>query len=302
MIAGIIGNTNKLKGSEFIAELVGCLHEAGIEPILSDSLEPIVKACKCTGDIPLAFADLSTLGKQCDCIISAGGDGTLLASAITAWEYDKPIVGVNLGKLGFLAEIGSTEIRSFIKDLREKNYSIDQRTVLEGSIEGADCVQAPMHAFNDIVIDKGGWPKMIELKLSINDMYVNTFTSDGLIIATPAGSTGYSLSVGGPVVAPGAKVITLCPISAHSLTIRPLVINNTDSIKVEIHSQHTVVHINCDGQTVHEFRPPVTLHVRKCEKSLKLLRTTSFNYYDILRNKLFWGVDIRTMQKMNGGI
>jgi NAD+ kinase len=300
MIAGIIGNTNKLKGTEFIFELVNCLHEAGIQSILSDSLIPTVHSCANAPNIPLAFENLATLGSCCDFIISAGGDGTLLASAVTAYEYDKPIVGVNLGKLGFLAEIGSREIKDFIANLKENKYTVDERTVLEGLIENHRHSGPPMLAFNDIVIDKGGWPKMIEQKLFINDMYVNTFTSDGLIIATPAGSTGYSLSVGGPIVAPGAKVITLSPISAHSLTIRPLVINNDDSIKVEIHSPHNVVQINCDGQHVHEFHPPVVLRVQKRQKSLKLLRTNSFNYYEILRNKLFWGADIRTMNHLNG--
>jgi NAD+ kinase len=302
MIAGIIGNTNKLKGSDFIFKLVNCLRAADIQCILSDSLVPTVHSCANAPDIPLSFESLPVLGKNCDFILSAGGDGTLLASAVTAYEFDKPIVGVNLGKLGFLAEIGSEEIGSFIADLKENKYTVEERTVLEGQVENHEVSGPPMLAFNDIVIDKGGWPKMIEQKLFINDMYVNTFTSDGLIIATPAGSTGYSLSVGGPVVAPGAKVITLCPISAHSLTIRPLVINYTDCIKVAIESPHKVVQINCDGQHVYEFPPSIVLRVKRREKSLKLLRTNSFNYYEILRNKLFWGVDIRTMNLMNGGL
>ncbi len=293
MIAGIIGNTHKLKGSEFIFELVSCLRDVEIESILSDSLLPIVHSSAETVKQPYAFESLEQLGKNCDFIISAGGDGTLLASAVTALEFNKPIVGVNLGKLGFLAEVGLEDIRSFISDLKQGRYVIDERMVLEGRVEGDDKI--PMLAFNDIVIDKGGWPKMIDLTMFVNDEYVTKFSSDGLIMATPAGSTGYSLSVGGPVVTPNAKVITLSPISAHSLTIRPLVVDSNDKIKIEIVSQHEKVLINCDGQHVRELQPPITLHVEKNIKSLKLLRTDSFNYFEILRNKLFWGVDYRNM-------
>ncbi len=291
MVAGIIGNTNKLKGSQFIIDLVSCLKNAGIESILSDSLIPIVSDYQAKSQCEFSFGNTELLGKSCDFIISAGGDGTLLASALTAFEHNKPIVGVNLGKLGFLAEVGTDQIPNFIAELQSESYSFEERIVLEGKIAGEP--EYSLLAFNDIVIDKGGWPKMIEIKLSVGKDYVNSFSSDGLIIATPAGSTGYSLSVGGPIVTPDADVITLSPISAHSLSMRPLVINSRKTIKVEVASPHNKLLINCDGQRVHEFTPPVTLIVTKNPKPLKLLRSDSFNYFEILRGKLYWGMDFR---------
>ncbi len=293
MIAGIIGNTNKLKGSQFIFDLVSCLNDAEIESILSDSLIPVLSDYQFKSPYHYSFGNLEQIGKNCDFIISAGGDGTLLASAITAFEHNKPIVGVNLGKLGFLAEVRTDQISNFIAELQSASYVIEERVVLEGKIEGEPNLS--LLAFNDIVIDKGGWPKMIEIKLSVGKAYVNSFSSDGLIIATPAGSTGYSLSVGGPIVTPDADVITLSPISAHSLSMRPLVINSHKIIQVEVTSPHNKLHINCDGQRVHEFTPPVTMTVTKNPKPLKLLRSDSFDYFDILRNKLYWGMDFRTI-------
>ncbi len=136
--------------------------------------------------------------------------------------YNKPVLGLNLGKLGFLVETDVAQMDSVIDLIKKKNYTIEERMVLSGY-----CIAhqtGELIAVNDLVIEKGGWPKMIELTAWVDDEYVTTFSADGLIIATPTGSTGYSLSTGGPIVAPTAKAITLSPISPHSLTVRPIVL------------------------------------------------------------------------------
>jgi len=162
---------------------------------------------------------------------------------------------------------------------------------LVGKCSTNDCDD--FFAVNDLVIDKGAWPKMIELTISVEDEYVTTFSADGLIVATPTGSTGYSLSVGGPIVSPKAEVIALSPISPHSLTMRPLVLPSNEKIFITANSMHTKVQVNCDGQRVMEFPPPLEIVISKSEKPLKLVHMDSANYFKILRSKLLWGLDVR---------
>jgi NAD+ kinase len=148
-------------------------------------------------------------------------------------------------------------------------------------------------AINDFVIEKGGWAKMIELSAWVEDEYVTTFSADGLIIATPTGSTGYSLSTGGPIVTPTANVITLSPISPHSLTVRPLVLSVEQTIKIRADSPHHDVQVSCDGQRVYNFPPPIEIKIRKSEQPLKMIKTSLTTYFETLRNKLLWGIDMR---------
>ena len=134
---------------------------------------------------------------------------------------------------------------------------------------------------------------MIDITISVDDEYVTTFAADGLIVATPTGSTGYSISTGGPIVSPRADVITLSPISPHSLTVRPLVLSGNQEITIKANSLHKELHVNCDGQRVFSFPPPLEIRIKKCERPLKLVHTSLSNYYETLRNKLLWGIDLR---------
>ncbi len=175
--------------------------------------------------------------------------------------------------------------------MKEGKYEIQNRMIIEG-----DCntfSNEKLYAINDLVIDKGGWPKMIELTAWVDGEYVSTFLADGVIIATPIGSTGYSLSTGGPVVSPSARAITICPISPHSLTMRPLVLSSTQEIVIKVDSPHEEVRISCDGQRVYHSPPPVEVKIKKSERPLKLVHTSLTTYFETLRNKLLWGIDVR---------
>jgi NAD+ kinase len=149
-------------------------------------------------------------------------------------------------------------------------------------------------AINDIVIDKGRWPKMIELTIKVDEDYVSTFAADGIIIASPTGSTGYSLSTGGPIISPKTRAIVLSPISPHTLTMRPLVLSDDQRIRISFRSAHSTVQVNCDGQRVYYYEPPATIEIYKSSLPVKLIHTKSTNYFEILRRKLYWGLDIRT--------
>ena len=297
MKIGLIPNTSKADILDVVTTLIQKFRAAEIDYILSDSLNQLKKRFNKT-IISSVFLEHKELSENCDILISIGGDGTMLNTAYEARESDVPMLGLNFGKLGFLAEFDMNSMDKFIEDIRTGNYEIEERMALEGKTNHND--KTELFAINDIVIDKGGWPKMIQMTVKVDDEYVTTFSADGIIIATPTGSTGYSLSTGGPIVNPKSDVITLSPISPHSLTMRPLVLSSKQKISIEVESHHTSVQVNCDGQRVYNYDPPVAVEICKKEKGVKLVHTDSTNYFEILRNKLFWGMDLRNKSHHNG--
>lgn len=290
MIFGIVGNYNKENIFDIVSSLVEKLETRDLEYYICNSLERAPKPFRNKN-----LADIKTVAEKSDVLLSIGGDGTMLSTAFTAHQYEKPVVGINIGKLGFLAEVDVQKTDLFLSNVLSGKYTIEERMVLSakcGIVEENEFV-----AFNDIVVDKGNWPKMIEITIKVDDESVATYSADGIIIATPTGSTGYSLSVGGPIVSPKSNVITLSPISPHTLTVRPLVIPNTQKISVFVESANMKVQVNCDGQRVREFKSPLELEIIKDAKPLKILHTSLASYFEILRTKLLWGLDVRKNNK-----
>jgi len=289
VIIGIVGNTLKKDIAKVILTLINTLKEKKLDYYISNSLTNIcIENTLKSGN---KFLPNDELAKASDIIISIGGDGTMLTTAYKAHLYNKPVVGVNFGKLGFLTEVDVKDIDFLVDEIINGRYTIEERIVLIG-----ECNQKKEiinYAVNDIVIEKGGWSKMIEIKIDVDDEYVTTFAADGIIIATPTGSTGYSLSCGGPIVSPKSDVITLSPISPHTLSMRPLVLDSNQKIKITANSQFKNIQINSDGQRVIEYQPPIEVNIRKSERPFKLVRLSSKSYFEILRNKLLWGLDLR---------
>ena len=290
MLIGIIANITKENVFGVVSSFIKELKRNKLEYLLTKTLLEDKDKLKIEIDEDF-LSDDKEIYEKCDLIISIGGDGTMLTTAYHALSYDKPVLGLNLGKLGFLAEVDISQMDIIIKDIKEGNYQVQKRMVLT-----ADCDNYPgekLIAINDIVIDKGGWPKMIEITAEVDGEYVSTFSADGVIIATPIGSTGYSLSTGGPVVSPSAGAITLSPISPHSLTMRPLVLSSEQEIVIKADSPHNEIQISCDGQRVYHIPPPLEIKIVKSEKPLKLIHTSVTTYFETLRNKLLWGIDVR---------
>jgi NAD+ kinase len=295
MLIGIIANISKESVLDVVSSFTSKLRKEKIDYLLTSSI------FEETGNLKLkidrdSISEDDELYKKSDIIISIGGDGTMLATAYKAHIFDKPVLGLNLGKLGFLVETDVAQMDSVIDLIKKKKYTIEERMVLSGN-----CIAhqtGELIAVNDLVIEKGGWPKMIELTAWVDDEYVTTFSADGLIIATPTGSTGYSLSTGGPIVAPTAKAITLSPISPHSLTVRPIVLSSEQVIKLKASSPYKDVQVSCDGQRVYNFPPPLEIVIKKSDRSLKMIKTSLTTYFGTLRNKLLWGIDVR-VNKMN---
>ncbi len=290
MKVGIIPNISKENVGEVVEKIILSLNKLEIDYCISDSFIDHYIPLKEKFSDPQFLPNME-LFAQSDIIFSIGGDGTMLNTAYEARNFDKPLLGINIGKLGFLAEFDLNNIDSLFRELKDGEYVIEERMALEAVCCNGD--NRKLFAVNDLVFDKGPWPKMINLTLKIDDQYVSTFSADGIIIATPTGSTGYSLSTGGPIVSPKAKAITISPISPHTLTMRPLVLSSEQKIRVTVDSPHTKVQLNCDGQRVHYYEPPVTLEVYKSDNPIKLIHTKSTNYFEILRKKLYWGLDIR---------
>ena len=290
MIIGILPNTTKSEIADICRSFVKKLSENGFDFLISDSLADLDNNLVEEWGIE-KFLNNHELCAQSDLVISLGGDGTMLNSAYYAHKSGTPLVGVNLGKLGFLAELDIHHMDKLIEAIKKNDYEIEERMVLEAKCEREPDEQ--LIAFNDFVIDKGRWPKMIELTIKVDEEYVSTFSADGLIVATPTGSTGYSLSTGGPIVSPKSHVVTLSPISPHTLTMRPLVLSSDQKITILADSPHTSIQINCDGQRVYNFKPPVNFTIKKSKTPIQLVHTKDKGYYEILRNKLFWGLDVR---------
>jgi NAD+ kinase len=294
MIVGIAANITKENVFNVISLLTNKLSENRIDYLLSDALISYSHLFK--NHIPKnRFKKDRSLYKNSDLLISIGGDGTMLDTAYKARLYDKPVVGVNLGKLGFLAEVNTDQLDLLIDEIKNKSFVIEERMVIEGRCLGHDLEK--LYAINDIVIDKAGWPKMIELNIDVNGEYLTSLVADGIITATPTGSTGYSLSAGGPVVSPGANVITISPISPHTLTMRPFILPGSDKVLIRAESLHKEILVNCDGQRVFAFTPPLEIEISRSNHPLKLVHTALTSYFKILRKKLLWGIDTRKLNQ-----
>jgi len=218
--------------------------------------------------------------KECDFVIAAGGDGTFLWAGSIIYDFDIPLLGINLGGLGFLTDIRKEEIKSVFKDLKSKNYTIQERFFLKANCRGEESV-----ALNDVVFSSTDI-RVIDLDIYINDSFVTQLSGDGLIIATPTGSTAYSLSSGGPILKPDTEAIVITPISPHALTFRPLVVDEESRILIKTKEKCRFV---CDGQRLVTLNSGEEVSITKNSNTLKVVKFEDWDYFDILRKKLNWG-------------
>lgn len=224
------------------------------------------------------------LGEVVDCIVSLGGDGTLLRSARIVSSYDVPILGINLGVLGFLTETEIPETYDALGQLIRGEFQLEDRMMLEGSIKH-NHTAATFFGLNDIVV-KGPLARLIILDVFVNEQYVTTYNGDGVIISSPTGSTAYSLSAGGPIVHPGLEAIIITPICPHTLHARPLVIPPEKTVRLRIAKAHTDSMMTIDGQLVYQVEKDDEISIVKASKYTRLVRLKEPNFFDILQEKL----------------
>jgi len=224
-----------------------------------------------------------------DFLVSLGGDGTLLSLVRRSYHYRKPVVGINAGNLGFLADITIDDVDNFLEQLLSGEYRIDDRMMIEGYLIKKDSKEKKeFFALNDVVITSPQPSKMVKVNASIDGERFNSYRGDGLIISTPTGSTAYNLAAGGPVVYPLTKAFILTPISAHSLTNqRPLVVPTDFDIELDTEEYEAIAMI--DGQVRYDIEEGDILYIRGARRNAKLLHRKERNYFSILREKLHWG-------------
>lgn len=232
--------------------------------------------------------DFDEMCEASDFLVSLGGDGTLLSLVRKSYGYHKPVLGINAGTLGFLADVRIEEVDTFLDNLLIDNYRIDDRMMIDGYIQTADG-RKKFHAFNDVVITRPSISHMVKIDASIDGDWFNTYRGDGLIIATPTGATAYNLAAGGPVMYPLTKAFIMTPIAAHSLTQRPLVLPS--NFTIDLSSPKDKVIVMVDGQDDYEMQGGEVLVINGAQIGAKLLHKKERNYFSVLREKLSWGDD-----------
>ena len=272
--AGIILRPSSPELKDIYLKIKELFEKADIEILLEDNSANMIS---------LKGIALDELCSKVDFLISVGGDGTLLSVVRKSYKYDKPVLGINLGTLGFLTDISMEQLPSFIKDLKNNIYKIDNRMMVEGSINLNKFV-----AFNDIVISRKSISSMIKISAKIDGKHFNSYDGDGVIVSTPTGSTAYNLSVGGPIVHPLTDAFIVTPVAPHSLTQRPLVMPAEFEIEFKIIDNQGAVVI-VDGQDIYEVEQNQSIKVKIASKKAKMIHRIQRNYFEVLNEKLRWG-------------
>ena len=233
--------------------------------------------------------NLEALCQKSDLIIVVGGDGTLLGTARIAVNYNTPVLGINMGRLGFLVDISPEAMCGSLDKVLDGQYETDDRLLLELKLQNSDSSSV---AFNDVVVHKWNTARLIEFETFINGQFVDRQRSDGLIVATPTGSTAYALSGGGPLLYPGLDAISLVPICPHTLSNRPIVVPADSSIEIRVcgHTPVDELRISCDGQETRALNPGTDrFFIQKHQKKVRLIHPPDHDHFNILRKKLGWG-------------
>lgn len=228
-----------------------------------------------------------------DYVISLGGDGTFLKAAGRVGAKQIPIIGVNMGRLGFLANVTPDEIRATLDEVFEGRPEMEERAVIQLEADGGPLEGCP-YALNDIAILKRDNAAMISIRASVNGEYLVTYLADGLVISTPTGSTAYSLSIGGPIIVPQSGILSVTPVAPHSLNIRPIVISDDSEIRLEVESRSHNFLAAVDGRS-EKLREGVTLTIRKAPHKVRIVKRSGQRFFSTLREKLMWGADARRL-------
>jgi NAD+ kinase len=287
---GVYGKSIPNQNFKFINSLLDCIRK---------EINPNIFLHKNLADIPglykasdVLFDGEDLINSKVDLLISFGGDGTLLDTVTMIKNSNIPILGINAGRLGFLANITQEDIVSAVKVIKEKKYRIDERSLVEvenhKDLNGLHC----NFALNEITVHKKDSSSMLKIHTYVDDEFLNTYWSDGLIIATPTGSTAYSLSCGGPILSPGSDNLIINPISPHNLNLRPMVVSDNVKIKLATESREGQFLLTMDSRSVTvENNLPIIL--QKSSFTIKLIELPDQNFFRTIRNKLFWGKDSR---------
>ncbi len=293
MKIGIYGQFYHDNSETYIQHILDALQKKDVEVVIEENFLDIVNMHQ---DITKNYSNLSTfksLDNSYDLFFSIGGDGTILKAVTFVQDLGIPIVGINTGRLGFLATIQKEKIAESINLILEGKFSISKRSLLTITTEPYNREINPLNfALNEVAVNRKNTTSMIKVETMIDDKYLTSYWSDGLIVSTPTGSTGYSLSCGGPVIDPSAKNIVLTPIAPHNLSARPLVIPDSSTITLNVSGREKNYLVSMDSR-IATVQNDTTIHIKKAPFTIKLLQLPQDSFINTLRQKLLWGEDKR---------
>jgi NAD+ kinase len=276
-------------GHQILADLIQWLSKKDCQVIMDKDTASIAGQ-----DSSDQWADIPA---RADLLIVLGGDGTILNVARSAHTFNVPILGVNLGTLGFLAEVTMSDLYEVLDNVLNGRYECENRMLLNACIWRDKKKVGDYHVLNDVVINKGALARIVNLAVRVNSQYMTSYRADGLIVSTPTGSTAYSLSAGGPIIHPSMDALVLSPICPFTLTNRSIVIPDQSLIQVELATESEEVQVTFDGQEGCDMFKGDVLEVKKAQTSVQLIQAPGKNYYQILRNKLHWGSSVTNVKR-----
>ena len=242
----------------------------------------------------IVFNNFTQLDNSIDLMITIGGDGTLLRSITYVRDLEIPIMGINSGRLGFLATISQKKLNSELIKVLEGNYKLEERSLLQVEVENYSNFSDFNYALNEVSVGRENTTSMIEIKTNLDGEYLNTYWADGLIISTPTGSTGYSLSCGGPIMTPTSKTFSITPIAPHNLNARPLIISDETNIELSVEGREESHLLSLDSRII-SLKNNTIINIKKADFKIKLASFSENSFYKTLRSKLLWGEDKRNL-------
>jgi NAD+ kinase len=283
MVIAVFGNTLRPDTISEVKHIVEFLQLRGITVVLSPELRHEVFS----RNLPSVEDYVAATGETIDFAVSVGGDGTFLTTASMVGHLNIPILGINCGHLGYLAEVHTNNVDLVLDRLINNQYTIEKRCVLEVSSSKGGNIASP-YALNEIAVLKSGLSSMITVEVTLNGEFLHAYKADGLLISTPTGSTAYNLSVGGPLLDPHVNAIILSPVATHSLNIRPLVVLDDSKIDLRISSRNGSYMVSVDGRS-QVLNQDILLHIERSARTIKLIRVEGQTFMQSLKDKLNWG-------------
>ena len=277
---GVIVNTKRPRAEGILAELRRLSERYGFELHTENSAMAELLGAR---QIPI-----EAFGETVDVVLALGGDGTVLYTARALHGFNVPIMGINLGSLGFLTSVGDTEMASGLEALANETYEVAERALADFRIFKADSLVGEEHALNDLVLGWGGSSRIVTLNLSIDDESISSFMCDGMVISTPTGSTGHSLSAGGPIVHPGVAGFGINVICPHTLSSRPLVVPSSSRIKIDVVHAVKELILSIDGQDGYTVQQGDRIEIQESAHHVKFLQLPGHSYFSVLAKKLHW--------------
>lgn len=292
MKLGILANPDKYSIKDPLQQVLQWCSEHKHNVFLSSAFADSVDGISMNGIVSLKSSEEDCVTES-DFIIAIGGDGTMLHAARYVKNTNAPVLGINTGRLGFMANVQPNQISEALNDLEAGRFEIEQRAMLHAATEGGE----EFNALNEFLFTKKDTSSMVSLRADYDGTLLNRFWADGLLISTPTGSTAYNLSAGGPIVMPGTPVMIVTPINPHTLTTRPLVLPSDKKLVIEVEEKPDHILFSCDGRMFDNSI--TTVEIQKSEYSIGLVMLKNQTYFETLRNKLMWGLDNRRGQDSN---